>query len=314
MTGSAATGNVAPGAAAGGVAATPLRSRGRGRGAGVVRGWLEAWGPALPLLVVVGGLLLAPAIQLIVGSFLRDGALTIDNWIDVLTSPRHQHEITGTLFLAVVSASVATLIGTPLAWLIARMPAFRRSSWLALLNVAANIGGIGLGFALVATIGSVGMITLALRGFGIGWSPPPVDSFEGLILGFAYTNIPLFVILTLPAFGILRDDWAEAARVSAATRPQYWRRIGLPILSPFIAAGWLLIFTWSIGIYSLAYALAGTGGNQRVPLITLRIGTVIQSDVFTTWRASVLAVILMVIALIALWCYRTLLRRGARWF
>jgi putative spermidine/putrescine transport system permease protein len=197
--------------------------------------------------------------------------------------------------------------------LIGRMPAVRRSGWLALLNVAANIGGIGLGFALVATIGSVGMVTLALRGAGLDWSPPEVDSFAGLALGYAYTNVPLFVLLTLPAFGILRDDWAEAARVSAASRPQYWRRIGLPILAPFIGAGWLLIFTWSIGIYSLAYALAGTGGIQRVPLITLRIGTVIQSDVFTTWRADVLAVILMAIAIVALLGYRTLLRRGARW-
>jgi putative spermidine/putrescine transport system permease protein len=216
--------------------------------------------------------------------------------------------------LAVVSATIATVLGTPLAMLIARMAGLRRSAWLALLNVAANIGGIGLGFALVATIGSVGMVTLALRGLGIGWTPPAVDSFEGLALGFAYTNLPLFVILTLPAFGILRDDWAEAARVSGAARSAYWRRIGLPILAPFVAAGWLLIFTWSIGIYSLAYALAGTGGSQRVALITLRIGTVIQSDVFTTWRANVLAVILMAFALAALWAYRTLLRRGARWF
>ena len=212
-----------------------------------------------------------------------------------------------------MSASSATVIGTPLALLIARMALVRRASWLALLNVAANIGGIGLGFALVATLGSVGMVTLLLRGIGIGWTPPAVDSFEGLALGFAYTNVPLFVILTLPAFGILRDDWAEAARVSGASRGAYWRRIGLPILAPFVAAGWLLIFTWSIGIYSLAYALAGTGGSQRVALMTLRIGSVIQSDVFSPWRANVLAVILMVFALVALLAYRSLLRRGARW-
>ena len=281
---------------------------------GAVAGWLGAWGPALPLLLVVGTMLLAPALQLIWGSLVRDGTPTLANWADVLSSPRHQREIAGTLLLAGVSASVATIVGTPLALLIGRMAAVRRSGWLALLNVAANIGGIGLGFALLATIGSVGMVTLALRGLGVPWSPPPVDSFEGLVLGFAYTNVPLFVILTLPAFGILRDDWAEAARVSAASRTQYWRRIGLPILAPFIAAGWLLIFTWSIGIYSLAYALAGTGGIQRVSLMTLRIGTVIQSDVFSTWRADVLAVILMAFALVALWSYRQLLRHGARWF
>lgn len=279
-----------------------------------LRTWLGDWGPALPLFAVVGALLVGPALQLIVASFVRDGSPTLANWVDVLTNPRHQREIEGTLLLAGVSATLATLVGAPLALLIGRLRPVRRSGWLALLNVAANIGGIGLGFALVATLGTVGMVTLALRGLGLGLTPPPVDSFAGLLLGFEYTNIPLFVVLTLPAFAILRDEWAEAARVASATRVQYWRRIGLPILAPFIAAGWLLIFTWSIGIYSLAYALAGTGAVQRVPLITLRIGVVIQSDIYTTWRADVLAVILMGIALVALWSYRTLLRRGARWF
>jgi putative spermidine/putrescine transport system permease protein len=300
-------------ALAGGQAPPSARLRARSLRRAIGR-WLGAWGPALPLLVVVGAMLLAPALQLIAGSLVRDGNPTLANWADVLSSSRHQREIVGTLLLAGVSATVATLVGTPIALLVGRMAALRRSGWLALLNVAANIGGIGLGFALVATIGSVGMVTLALRGLGVPWAPPPVDSFEGLVLGFAYTNVPLFVILTLPAFGILRDDWAEAARVSAASRTQYWRRIGLPILAPFIGAGWLLIFTWSIGIYSLAYALAGTGGIQRVSLMTLRIGTTIQSDVFSTWRADVLAVILMAFALVALWSYRLLLRRGARWF
>jgi putative spermidine/putrescine transport system permease protein len=278
-----------------------------------VRRWLVDWGPALPLLAVIAALLVAPAGQLVVGSFVRDGALTFANWGDVLASPRHQREIGGTLLLAAVAASLSTLVGAPLAWAISRALPVRRSAWLALLNVAANIGGIGLGFALLATLGGVGMLTLFLGRLGVPWSPPPLDSFLGLLLGYEYTNVPLFVLLTLPAMGVLRDDWREAAEVAAATSRQYWRRIGLPVLGPFIAAGWLLIFTWSIGIYSLAYALAGTGGVQRVSLITLRIGTVIQSDVFTTWRAYVLSVILMAIAVAALFAYRVILRRAVRW-
>lgn len=281
---------------------------------GRVSRWLYDWLPALPLLLVVGALLIAPALQLIVASFIRDGQPTIENWIEVLQNRRDQQAIVSTLELSVWSASLATLLGAPLAWLISRMLPISRSFWLSLLNVAANIGGIALGFGFIATLGAFGMVTLMLQGLGIGWKPPDTTSFAGLLMGYEYTNIPLFALLTLPAMSVLRDDWWEAAQVAAATRLTFWRRIGMPVLAPFIATGWLLIFTWSIGIYTLAYALAGTGAGKSVPLMTLRIGRIIQADVFTTWKGYVLAVILMLIAIVALFSYRRLLRRALRWF
>mgnify|MGYP000080994394 CR=1 FL=1 len=61
------------------------------------------------------------------------------------------------------------------------------------------------------------------------------------------------------AMGAIRDDWWEAAQVSSATRTQFWRRVGVPVLTPFIGAGWLLIFTWSIGIYFLAALVVAAG-------------------------------------------------------
>mgnify|MGYP000188673858 CR=1 FL=1 len=198
---------------------------------------------------------------------------------------------------------------------LARLYAERYGITVPAERIAVTCGASGafvLGF--LAAFGTFGMVTLVLHGVGIAWQPPDTTSFEGLLLGYLYTNIPLYVLLTLPAMGILRDDWWEAAQVAAATRWTFWRRVGLPVLTPFIAAGWLLIFTWSIGIYALAYALAGTGGADRFPLITLRIGRIIQGDVFTPWRGHVLAVVLMIIAIVALTTYRRLLRRALRWF
>ncbi|MBA3779378.1 MAG: ABC transporter permease [Chloroflexi bacterium] len=302
------TGTTAAGAARTVLAPSPAARPNR------LSAWLAAWLPALPLLVLVAAMLLAPAVLLILQSFIVGGSLSLDNWVRVLSSPLDQTAILNSLLLGAVSASISTLVGTPLAWLISRMLPVRRAGWLALLNVAANIGGIGLAFAYLATLGTVGMVTLALQGLGTDLVPPRPSSFLGLVLGYQYTNIPLFVLLTIPAMGALRDDWWEAAQTASATRSQFWRRIGLPILSPFIAAGWLLIFTWSIGIYGIAFALAGSGAVISTPLITLRIGLILQSDLFNTFRASVFAVILMIIASAALLAYRTLLRRALRWF
>jgi putative spermidine/putrescine transport system permease protein len=275
--------------------------------------WVALWLPALPLLVIIGALLLAPALLLIVQSFSGTSGLTLDLWARVLGSALNREAIVTSVVLGVTCATIATLIGAPMAWLISRMFPRSRAGWLALLNVAANFGGIGLAFAYIAVLGTQGMITLGLQGAGLGFVPPRPSSFIGLTAAYSYTNVPLFVLLTIPAMGILRAEWWEAAQTASATRWQFWRMIGIPVLTPFIAGGWLLIFTWSIGIYGIAYGLAGGGGAAAIALITLQIGNILGTDVFGAGRAAVLAVLLMAMATASLVIYRWLLRRALRW-
>jgi putative spermidine/putrescine transport system permease protein len=265
------------------------------------------------LLILVGALLIAPALLLIVQSFLGPNGPSLELWAKGLSVALNQQAIVTSLVLGVACASIATLVGAPMAWLISRMIPRSRAAWLALLNVAANFGGIGLAFAYIAVLGTQGMITLGLEGLGTGFVPPRPSSFIGLLAAYSYTNIPLFVLLTIPAMGILRNEWWEAAQTASATRWQFWRMVGIPVLTPFIAGGWLLIFTWSIGIYGIAYGLAGGGGAAAIALITLQIGNILSTDVFGAGRAAVLAVLLMAMATGSLVVYRMLLRRALRW-
>jgi putative spermidine/putrescine transport system permease protein len=281
-----------------------------------MRGWLAAWLPAIPLLLLVTSCLIAPVIVLVVQSFtgMGESGLSLDLWFKVLGQHVNQTAIITSVTLATVCATVTTLVGAPLAWMISRMLRGSRAFWLGLLNVAANFGGIGLAFAYMATIGSVGMLTLMVQGLGISFDAPRQGSMIALLLAYEYTNIPLFVLLTIPAMAILRDDWWEAAQTSAATRLVFWRRIGAPILAPFLIAGWLLIFTWTLGIYGIAYGLAGQSGATAVQLITLQIGSALQSDVLLgPGRAAILAVVLMAFATTSLLLYRWVLRRAMRW-
>lgn len=278
-------------------------------------GWAGRWLPALPLLLLVAFCLVAPALVLITQSIATRDGVGLGLWTKVLGQSVNQRAIVTSVELGLASAALSTLIGAPIAWLISRMFPGRRAFWLGLLNVAANFGGIGLAFGYVATLGTVGMLTLIVQGLGIAFAPPPQASFIALLMAYEYTNIPLFVLLTIPAMGILRDDWWEAAQTASATRFQFWRRVGMPVLLPFVGAGFLLIFTWSIGIYGIAYGLAGQSGATPVLLITLQIGTALSGDVLLgPARAGILAVVLMLIAVASLVTYRTLLRRALRWF
>lgn len=282
---------------------------------GIVRRWLADWGVALPLIVVVLVALVAPIGMLLARSFLPvDGGVGFSAWERVLGQSINQRAIVTSLQLGLTCATISVIVGTPIAWLISRMVTGNRAAWLGLLNVAAHFGGIGLAFAYIATLGSLGMVTLLLRDLGAPFTPPARDSFAALVIAYEHANIPLYVLLLVPAMAMLRDEWAEAAAASSATRWQFWRRIGLPVLAPFIGAGFVLAFTWSIGIFGIAYALAGQSAALPIQLITLQIGQALSDDaVRGPERAAVLSVLLITVAIVALLIYRRLLSRGTRW-
>lgn len=281
-----------------------------------VREGLAAWLPALPLLIVAGAFLLLPTIQIVYQS-VHNSELgwTLQFWKDTFQSNGGRKSILTSIRLGLISATIALFIGAPLAWLISRMLTAKRSVWLALMNVSANFGGIGLAFSYVAALGTYGMVTLAFKDIGINFTPPQVGTLASLILAYSYSNVPLFVLLTLPAMSILRTDWMEAAEVAAASRFQFWRYVGLPILAPFFIAGWLLIFTWSLGIYGLAYALgANASAAGQLRLITLYIGLFLNTSAGREERAAVMAALLLGMAAVSLILYRLILRWALRWF
>src|SRR5262249_48805462 len=135
----------------------------------------------------------------------------------------------------------------------------------------------------------------------------------GLVLVYLYFHVPLFVLLNLPAMGAVTDEMWEAAAVAGASTRRFWWRVGLPVLAPFLLAGWILMFVSAIGTYAVPLALLGTDGP--LDLMTRRIGALVQTIGTTNRfeRAACLSLLLIVLSVAALWVYQYLLRRAARW-
>lgn len=296
------------------------RSEGRAwsRPSGMLAGarrFAADWLPAIPLLALAAALLVLPTVTVLALSLREaDGGIGLGAWAATLARRGDQRAVATSLLLGFATAAIATLVGAPLAWALNRAGVGTRTAWLALLNVAANIGGIALAFAYTAVLGGYGMLTLALQRLGAPLVPPPSASFGGLLIAYLYTNVPLFVLLTLPAMATLQREWFEASDTLGANRWQFWRFIGVPVLSPFLAAGWLLVFTWSVGLYGIAYALAGAAPTSPVRLMTLQIGIALNSSTGGQERAAVMATLLLLFATGCLLAYRATLRRALRWF
>lgn len=292
--------------------APPARLAGSGPGARFST-WLADWSLALPLIVVAGVMLVTPMVAMLVASFTtEDGSVTVENWTKTYGALSAQRAIGNSLGLAATVATIALVVGTPLSWVVSRLTRLNRSLHLGILNVATNFSGIGLGFAYVAALGAYGMVTLAMKRGGIDATPPAQSSFWGLVLAYEYSNVPLFVLLSLPAMSLLRDEWWEAAQASAATRLQFWRYVGWPVLRPFLLADWLLIFTWAVGMYGVPVALEGDRpGAYR--LVTVEMYRSLFGSLFGERRMPVYAVSLMGLAIASLLVYRLITRKGNQW-
>jgi len=277
-----------------------------------------AVGPALPLLpflLFVLVFLVVPTLTVVLGAFQdEDGRPTLGN-LDALRSEAALTALRGSLILSASTALIGAVLGAVLAYLIVSLPAhnlLRRSS-LAISGVLAQFGGVVLAFAWIATIGPVGVVTLAMSDFfgadvyGSGW----LFGLPGLVVVYSYFQVPLMVIVFAPAFDGLRPQWREAAVNLGANTWTYWRYVALPLLTPPFLGALLLLFANAFAAYATAAVLV----SQGQPIVPLMIRQAITSEVLLG-QANVgfaLALEMIVVVTLVMVAYNVLLRRTSRW-
>ncbi|BBZ01525.1 ABC transporter permease [Mycolicibacterium chitae] len=270
--------------------------------------------PLLPFLLFVGIFLIVPTVTVVVNAFISDGQFSLDR-IGALFSQTALLALGRSVLLSASTAALGAVFGAVLAWLIVSCPAtsmFRRAA-LALCAVLAQFGGVALAFAFLATIGLNGVLTVwAADLFGLdlaggGW----LYSLPGLILVYTYFQIPLMVIVFLPALDGLRRQWREAAVSLGATPWQYWREVGFPLLAPAFLASALLLFANAFAAYATAAALVSQGS----PILPLLIRSALTSEVVLGQAgfAYALALEMIVVVAVVMVGYNQLMRRTARW-
>ena len=219
------------------------------------------------------------------------------------------------LQLSFISASIGAVIGALVAVAVVRLDTVRglRSTVVGYSAVAANMGGIPLAFAFLAAFGMQGLATRLLREINvdiIGWGFR-ISDFWGIVLVYLYFQIPLMTLVLVPALDGLRRTWAEAAQSLGASSAQYWRLVALPILTPALLGGFLLLVANAFAAYATAFALS-SGGSRLVPV---QIRFFLQGDTITgkTNLGYALAAWMVIITGVLVTGFQLLMRRAERW-
>jgi putative spermidine/putrescine transport system permease protein len=289
--------------AAGPVSSRKAALRGLRTVAGIVPfGVYMALGLGLPMVAVAVGAFQSPG-----------GGFTLSN-VRTATHGIYLHGFGESITLSVLAAVLPGIFGLLIAYAIftARGSLLRQVAITA-SGVFANFGGVPLAFLFVATLGSSGLATRWLADLGFdpyahGFS---LYSLSGVVVVYMYFQVPLMVLVILPALEGLRPAWREAAANMGARTWHYWRYVGGPVLLPSFLGCVLLLFGAALSAYATAEAM--TSGT--VPLTSIQIGSFLNGNVIAGQQnvGKALGLGMVIIIAVAMTLYVVLQRRAARW-
>ncbi len=269
----------------------------------------------LPFLVYVFIFLIVPTITVAVGAFQDDDGGYSLTKIRLLGDETALNALRNSLVLSFTSAAIGAVLGGLLAYLVVTAPptSVVRRVVTAVCGVLAQFGGVTLAFAWMATLGFSGLLTQVLADT-VGTDPsgvPWLYGMRGLVLVYAYFQIPLMVIVFLPALEGLQPQWREAAVNLGATTWQYWTQVAFPLLRPAFLGSALLLFANAFAAYATAAALISQGAF----ITPLLIRNSITSEVLLGQRnfGFALALEMIVVVAIVMSLYAWLLKRTSRW-
>lgn len=274
-----------------------------------------SWIGAVPFFAYVALFLLLPTGIIVAGSFFtKDGSFTFANFVGI-DKPYIIKSFTNSLIISSASAGIGAVVGAVLAYAVVtgNPNGTLRRLVTSASGVLAQFGGVALAIALIATLGSEGFVTKFLLAGGHDifahglWIYDPI----GIILVYLYFQIPLMVLVFLPALDGLRPQWREATESLGGSTWHYWRYVAGPLLAPSFLGCTLLLFANAFSAYATVAALLTQGGVY----ITLEIQNLLTSETEQTQPglAQALALTMIVIVVIVTSLYTVLQRRTSKW-
>ncbi|MBJ9975594.1 ABC transporter permease subunit [Pseudomonas sp. S75] len=260
----------------------------------------------LPFAVFFVIFQIAPLVWVAAASLQGESGWGLDNFSKIFASKFYLQAIERSLQISFWSSLFGIVIATLGAYSLRQVDSRLRDFVSAFANMTSNFAGVPLAFAFIILLGFNGALTLALKEVGL-LGDFSIYSSTGLIIVYTYFQIPLGVLLLYPAFDALREDWRESAALLGASHWQFWRHIGLPVLTPALLGTFVILLANALGAYATVYAL--TTGNFNV--LPIRIAALVAGDItLDPHLGSALAMVLVGLMTLVTLVHQWLLKRS----
>ncbi|MFD1606234.1 ABC transporter permease [Oceanobacillus luteolus] len=199
-------------------------------------------------LIIVFSILYAPIFYLIFYSFNSGGTMsgfegfTLDWYRELLGDTRLLIIVLNTLVIALLSALIATIIGT--------------FGAIGIHSLKKNKGSIlGLNNVLIVSpdviIGASFLILFTIAGMRLG--------FYSVLLSHIAFSIPIVVLMVLPKLAEMNPSLIDAARDLGASSWDVFTKVIFPYITPGIFAGFFMALTYSLDDFAVTFFVTGNG-------------------------------------------------------
>lgn len=159
-----------------------------------------------------------------------------------------------TLKLAGFTTAVLLVVGTPIAWWLARSQHWVRQPVAAIVALPLVLPPTVLGFYLLVLMGPKGVVGQITEQLGLGLLP---FTFEGLVIASVIYSLPFTVQPLQNAFGSINQQLLEVASTLRASPRDRFFSIVIPLARPgFLTAG-VLTFAHTIGEFGVVLMIGG---------------------------------------------------------
>jgi spermidine/putrescine transport system permease protein len=247
---------------------------------------------------------LLPNILVIAVSFLtRDSSafislpVSIDSYVRMI-DPLYFEVFVHSLWMAGITTVICLLLGYPFAWLVSKAKVRWQPLLMMLLILPFWTNSLVRTYALKLLFANNGLINKLLLAIGVIDTPIDILYTQGAVIaGLTYLLFPFMVLPLYAVFTDLRNDMLLASQDLGATKTQTFWHVVLPLTTPGIISGVLLVLLPAMGMFYVADIL---GGSRN-----LLVGNIIKNQFLDArdWpfgaAASVLLTLAMAVLLLA---------------
>lgn len=246
-------------------------------------------------LFLIFFLLYAPILTLIVLSFnasktrAKWGGFSLKWYVSLFDNQQILQALYNTLTIALLSALIATVMGTMASIALNSMKGRTRAFWLGVVNIPLLNADIVTGISLMMLFIALGNLLTFFGGssitFGIGT----------ILIGHITFNLPYVIMSVMPKLKQVNMSTYEAALDIGASPAYAFYKVILPDIMPGVLSGFMLAFTMSLDDFIITHFVTGTGVHTLSTKIYAEVKKGIKPEMYALSTLLFVTVLLLLL-------------------
>ncbi len=206
-----------------------------------------------------------------------------------------------TVRLAGIVTLILLLLGTPIAWWLARTKAWWKGPVGAVVALPLVLPPSVLGFYLLLAMGPNGPVGQLTQSLGIGTLP---FTFWGLVIASVFYSLPFMVQPLQTAFESIGERPLEVAATLRASPLDAFFTVAVPLARPGFLTASILTFAHTVGEFGVVLMIGGNiPGVTRVASVQI-YDHVEALEYLQAHRLSAVMLVFSFVVLLALYAWR----------